>query len=121
MVKVGRSMRRAERILLIASMLVLSVGGASASLWRHRAPKKPEQAAPATPAAAAMTLNAIEVGSSAGPQIVLGTGGAPEFRSLSPTYHQFVFGLTGTSKSPMLTIPSPLPARGIPFAADEVT
>jgi len=121
MVKVGRSMRRAERILLIASMLVLSVGGASASLWRHRAPKKPEQAAPATPAAAAMTLNAIEVGSSAAPQIVLRTSGAPAFTSLSPTSDQFVIDLTGTSKSPMLTIPSQLPAGVSAITADEVT
>ena len=55
MVNVG-NMRRARRILLIGSMVILSVSSVSASLWR-RAPKKPEQAA--SPAAA-MTLNVGE-------------------------------------------------------------
>ncbi|HEY8131637.1 MAG TPA: type IV pilus secretin PilQ [Thermoanaerobaculia bacterium] len=114
-------MRKAKRILLIASMLVLSVGGASASLWRHRTPKKPvEQPAPAT-AAAAMTLNAIEVGSSTSPQIVLRTSGAPAFTSLSPTPDQFVIDLSGTTKSSSLTIPSQLPPAVTAITADEVT
>src|SRR2546428_9216410 len=110
-------MRRPKRGLLTAGLLVMSVGGASASLGRHRAPKNPEQAAPAT-AAAAMTLNAIEVGSSAAPQIVLRTSGAPAFTSLSPTSDQFVIDLTGTSKSPTLTIPSQLPAGVSAITAD---
>ncbi len=121
MVKVG-SMRRAKRILLIASMLVLSAGGASASLWRHRAPKKPEQKAPATAAAAAaMTLNAIEVGSAAFPQIILRTSGAPAFTSLSPTPDQFIVDLSGTTKSAALAIPSQLPVGVSAITADEVT
>ena len=121
MVKVG-SMRRAKRILLIASMLVLSAGGASASLWRHRAPKKPEQTAPATAAAAAaMTLNAIEVGSAAFPQIILRTSGAPAFTSLSPTPDQFIVDLSGTTKSAALAIPSQLPVGVSAITADEVT
>jgi len=121
MVKVA-SMKKAKRILLIASMLVLSVGGASASLWRHRTPKKPaEQTAPATAATAAMTLNAIEVGSSPSPQIVLRTSGAPAFTSLSPTPDQFVIDLSGTIKSGSLTIPSQLPAAATAVTADEVT
>jgi len=115
-------MRRAKRILLIASMLVLSAGVASASLWRHRAPKKPEQTAPATAAAAAaMTLNAIEVGSAAFPQIILRTSGAPAFTSLSPTPDQFIVDLSGTTKSAALAIPSPLPAGVSAITADEVT
>ena len=121
MVKVA-SMKKAKRILLIASMLVLSVGGASASLWRHRTPKKPaEQTAPATVAAASMTLNAIEVGSSPSPQIVLRTSAAPAFTSLSPTPDQFVIDLSGTTKSGTLTIPSQLPAAVTAVTADEVT
>src|SRR2546428_1888359 len=119
MVKVG-NMRRAGRILLIAGMLVLSVGGASASPWRHRAPKKPEQTPAAPAATAAMTLNAIEVGSSAS-QIVLRTSGAPAFTSLSPTPDQFVIDLSATTKSTTLTIPSPLPAGVSSITADEVT
>jgi len=115
-------MRRAKRILLIASMLVLSAGGASASLWRHRAPKKPEQKAPATAAAAAaMTLNAIEVGSAAFPQIILRTSGAPAFTSLSPTPDQFIVDLSGTTKSAALAIPSQLPVGVSAITADEVT
>jgi len=115
-------MRRAKRILLIASMLVLSAGVASASLWRHRAPKKPEQTAPATAAAAAaMTLNAIEVGSAAFPQIILRTSGAPAFTSLSPTPDQFIVDLSGTTKSAALAIPSQLPVGVSAITADEVT
>ena len=106
MVKVG-NMKRARRILLIATLLVVSVSSASASLWRHRA-KKPEQATPANPAAAAMTLTAIEVGAPS--QIVLRTSGAPAFTSLSPTPNQFVVDLSGTAKGTALAIPSPLPA-----------
>src|SRR5690348_15225617 len=107
MVKVGNM--RTRRILLIAGVLVVSVGGASASLWRHRAPKKPEQTPAASAATAAMTLNAIEVGSSATPKIILLTSGAPAFTSLSPTPDQFVIDLSGTTKSNTLTIPSTLP------------
>ena len=121
MVKVA-SMRKAKRILLIASMLVLSVGSASASLWRHRTPKKPaEQSAPATAAAASMTLDAIEVGSSPSSQIVLRTSGAPAFTSLSPTPDRFVIDLSATTKSGSLTIPSHLPASVSVITADEVT
>ena len=116
MVNVG-NMRRARRILLIGSMVVLSVSSASASLWRHRAPKKPEQAA--SPAAA-MTLNAIEVGS-ASSQIVLRTSAAPAFTSLSPTPDQFVVDLSGTAKGAALAIPAQLPANVSAITADEVT
>src|SRR5438270_8515207 len=115
MVNVG-NMRRARRILLIGSMVILSVSSVSASLWR-RAPKKPEQAA--SPAAA-MTLNAIEV-ASASSQIILRTSGAPAFTSLSPTPDQFVVDLSGTAKGGALAIPSPLPANVSAITADEVT
>src|SRR6266550_4260373 len=117
MVKVG-NMTRARRILLIATLLVVSVGSASASLWRHRA-KKPEQATPANTAAAAMTLTAIEVGAPS--QIVLRTSGAPAFTSLSPTPNQFVVDLSGTARGTALAIPTPLPAGISAIVADEVT
>ena len=117
MVKVG-SMRRVQRILLIASMLVLSAGVASASWWK-RTPKAAAQPAPV--AASAMVLNAIEVGSSATPQIILKTSGAPAFTSLSPTPDQFVVDLSGTSKAAAITMPSPLPPSVGAITADEVT
>ena len=98
MVKVG-SMKRGKRILLIASMLVLSVGSASASWW-HRTPKKDaSQAAPASSAVTATTLDAIESGPS---QIVLRTSGAPAFTSTSPAPTQFVVDLSGTMKAAAL-------------------
>ena len=119
MVKVG-SMRRVQRILLIASMLVLSAEGASASWWRHRKPANPApQPAPAD--ATAMVLNAIETGSSAAPQIILKTSGAPAFTSLSPTPDQFVVDLSGTTKAATLTTPTQLPAGVSAITADEVT
>ncbi len=120
MVKVG-SMRRAKRILLIASMLVLSAGGASASLFHRTKKPAPQPAAPATVAAAGMTLNAVEATSSPSPQIVLRTSGAPAFTSLSPTPDQFVVDLSGTTKSGSLAIPSPLPPTISAITADEVT
>jgi type IV pilus assembly protein PilQ len=122
MVKVG-SMKRAKRILLIASMLVLSVGGASASLWKHRTAKKPapQTAAPAAAVAGSMTLTSIEVSSSPASQIVLRTSGAPAFTSLSPTPMQFVVDLSGTTKAASLAIPSSLPAGVSSITADEVT
>src|SRR5260370_14358412 len=119
MVKVG-SMRRVQRILLIASMLVLSAGAASASWWKHRDPAKTApQPAPAV--ASAMVLNAIEVGSSATPQIILKTSGAPAFTSLSPTPDQFVVDLSGTSKAASIAMPSSLPPSVSSITADEVT
>jgi type IV pilus assembly protein PilQ len=113
-------MRRVQRILLIASMLILSVGATSASWWKHRAPAKPApQTAPA--AASAMILNAIEIGSSATPQIILKTSGAPAFTSLSPTPDQFVVDLSGTSKAASIAMPSPLPPSISAITVDEVT
>src|SRR5436305_5284127 len=117
MVKVG-SMRRVKRILLIASVLVLSAGGASASWWKHRSAAKPAPQ-PAEAAATAMTLNAIELGSPS--QIILRTSAAPVFTSLSPVPDQFVVDLSGTTKATALVMPSPLPAIVSAITADEVT
>jgi type IV pilus secretin PilQ/predicted competence protein len=119
MVKVGSMTTRAKRILLIACMLVLSTGGASASWWKHRNAAKP--APQPAPAAAGMTLNAIEVGSSPTPQIILRTSGAPAFTSLSPLPDQFVVDLSGTTKAANLAIPTPLPANVAAITADEIT
>ncbi len=120
MVKVGSMRTRDKRVLLIACMLVLSAGGASASWWKHRTAAKPApQPAPVT--AAGMTLNAIEVGPSSTPQIILRTSGAPAFTSLSPSPDQFVIDLTNTTKAASLTLPSPLPAGVNAITADEVT
>jgi type IV pilus assembly protein PilQ len=113
-------MRRVQQILLIASVLVLSAGGASASWWPHRKSAKPATQ-PAPVAASAMLLNAIEVGSTATPQIILKTSGAPAFTSLSPMPDQFVVDLSGTTKADALTIPTTLPAGVTAITADEVT
>jgi type IV pilus assembly protein PilQ len=118
MVKVG-SMRKAKRIVLIASVLAMSVHAASASLWRHRNANKP--APQPAPSASGMTLTAIEVDSSSSPQIVLRTSGTPAFTSLSPTPDQFVIDLTGTTKATSLVIPTNLPATITAINADEVT
>ena len=119
MVKVG-SMKRVQRILLIASVLVLSAGGASASWWRHRQPANPAPQ-PAQADATAMVLSAIETGSTAAPQIILKTSGAPAFTSLSPTPDQFVVDLSGTTKAATLMIPALLPAGVSAITADEIT
>ena len=85
-------MRRAKRILLVASMLALSVGPTEAGLFgRRKAEAKPEAAAPA-----AMTLNAVEIDSAAAPRLILRTSGSPVFNSYSPQPDQFVIDLTGT-------------------------
>src|SRR5581483_6231932 len=117
MVKVG-NMTGASRFLLVAGVLALGVSSASASIW-HRKAKAPQQAA--APTAAAMTLDAIEVTSTATPQIILRTSGAPAFTSLSPTPDQFIVDLSGTTKAAGLTVPSHLPSGVTSIRAEEVT
>src|SRR4051812_38199330 len=113
MVKVG-SMRR-KRILLIASVLLLTAGASSAS-WRHKADHSADAAAPA-----AMTLTAIELESTPTARLLLRTSGTPAYTSYSPAPDTFVVDLSGAAKAPTLTIPSPLPT-GIPsVTAEEVT
>src|SRR3954451_2596324 len=113
MVKVG-SMRR-KRILLMASVLLLTAGASSAS-WRHKADRSAEAAAPA-----AMTLTAIELESTPTARLVLRTSGTPAYTSYSPTPDTFVVDLSGAAKAPSLTIPSALPAGVTAVTADEVT
>ena len=113
MVKVG-SMRR-KRILLIASLLLLTAGASSAS-WRRKGDRPAEAAAPA-----AMTLTAIETESAPTARLILRTSGTPAYTSYSPTPDTFVVDLSGASKAPTLTIPSPLPPSITSLTAEEVT
>ena len=122
MVKVG-SMRKGKRILLIAAVLALSVQTASASLFRHHAAEKsaPKTQAQAADASASMTLNAIDIEQSPALRVVLRTSGSPAYTSYSPTPDLFVIDLTGASKAPNLSVPSPLPPAISSISADEVT
>src|SRR5205085_1590669 len=117
MVRMG-SMRRAKRILLIAGVLVLSVGSTQAGLFhRRKAEAKPAAAA----AAAVMTLNAIEVETSPSPRLVLRTSGSPVFNSYSPQPNQFVIDLTSAAKGVALTVPTDLPTSLRSVTAEDVT
>jgi type IV pilus assembly protein PilQ len=106
---------RRKRILLIASLLLLTAGASSAS-WRRKGDRPAEAAAPA-----AMTLTAIETESAPTARLILRTSGTPAYTSYSPTPDTFVIDLSGASKAPTLTIPSPLPASVTSITADEVT
>ena len=117
MVRMG-SMRRAKRILLIAGMLVLSVGPTQAGLFgRRKAEAKPAGAVEA----AVMTLNAIDIEVSPSPRLILRTSGSPVFNSYSPQPNQFIVDLTGAAKAPSLAIPSNLPPSIRSLTAEEVT
>lgn len=118
MVKVG-SMNRAKRILVIAGVAVLSVNGASASWFRHKQADNAPQASSAPEAG--MMLNAIEVESTPSVRLLLRTTGTPVYTSYSPAPARFVVDLTSTSKSPSLTIPSPLPAPISSLSVEDVT
>ncbi|MEK6371643.1 MAG: type IV pilus secretin PilQ [Acidobacteriota bacterium] len=111
-------MTRANRILLIAGLLVLSVGPTQAGLFGRR---KTEAKPPVPVAAAVMTLNAVEIDASTSPRLILRTSGSPVFNSYSPQPSQFVVDLTGASKAESLTIPANLPASVASVAVDEVT
>src|SRR5436305_11623414 len=112
----GRSMKKAERILLMASVLVLSLGTADASLWRHRKAEKPAEQPAVT--ASAMSLDAIEVD---GSRVMLRTSGTPAYTSYSPSPTVFVVDLTGTVKGSAVAIPSSLPSGVASLTAEEVT
>jgi len=116
MVKVG-SMRRAKRILLIASMLLLSAGAMNATLWKHS--KGDQSAEAAVPALT--SLNAIELESVPSSRLVLRTSATPAYTSYSPTPDTFVVDLAGTSKASTLAMPSPLPPSVSSVSAEEVT
>src|SRR5688500_3770178 len=105
-------MRRAKRYVVIAGILLLSVGCADAGLFGKR---KSNAAEPAS--VSAMTLQAVEVD---GSRVILRTCGAPAYTSYSPTPGVFVVDLTGTSRDAALNIPAALPPAVLSIAADEV-
>ena len=118
MVKV-RSMKKAKRTLLIASMLVVGLNTASASVWKHRTADKPEaSAAAASPAG--MSLTAVDLETTPSPRLILRTTGTPAYTSYSPAPDVFVVDLTGTSKGTALSLPSPLPPGVNSVTADDV-
>ena len=117
MVKVG-SMKKAKRVLLIACMLALSIGGAHASLFRRKAADKTPAAA-ATPSA--LSLTAVEVETAPSPRLVLRTSGSPVYTSYSPQPDVFVVDLTGASKAASVAVPTPLPPSITAMTVEEVT
>ncbi|HEX9983432.1 MAG TPA: type IV pilus secretin PilQ [Thermoanaerobaculia bacterium] len=104
-------MRRAKRIVLVAILLVGSVGAADAGLFKRKADK------PAEAAAAPMSLTAIELD---GSRVLLQTSGAPAYTSYSPSPNVFVVDLTGTGRPATLSIPTTLPSSVASLTADEV-
>jgi type IV pilus assembly protein PilQ len=105
-------------MLLIAGMLVVSASGAHASLFgRHKTKAQPPAAKPA----AMMSLDAIEVDSSASPRLILRTSGSPVYTSYSKTADTFIVDLTGAAKAATLAIPATLPPTVNSISADEVT
>jgi type IV pilus assembly protein PilQ len=68
-----------------------------------------------------MMLNAIEVESTPSVRLLLRTTGTPVYTSYSPAPARFVVDLTSTTKSPSLTIPSPLPAPISSMSVEDVT
>src|SRR5205085_4532792 len=116
MVKVG-SMTRAKQILLMASVLLVSVGDANASWLHHSKAAKPKDAAPAA-APSSMTLESIDSDAN---RIVLRTSGTPAYTSYSPSPSVFVVDLTSTSKNPAVAIPATLPSGVSSITAEEAT
>jgi type IV pilus assembly protein PilQ len=107
-------MRRAKRILLVASMLLLVVSSLEASLFR----RKPKPAAETVPAASAMSLTAIETD---GPRVILRTSGAPAYTSYNPLPDVYIVDLTATTRPADLAIPSMLPPGIASVSAEEAT
>ncbi len=117
MVKVG-SMKKAKRVLLIACMLALSIGGAHASLFRRKAADKTPAAA-ATPSA--LSLTAVEVETEPSARLVLRTSGSPVYTSYSPQPDVFVVELAGASKAGSVAVPPVLPSSITAVKVEEVT
>jgi type IV pilus secretin PilQ/predicted competence protein len=106
MVKVGSRMKRANRILVVATVVAaVGASGANASLFGHR--KAEAKPAANTAAVAGATLNAIDVD---GSRIILRTSATPVYTSYNSAPDVFVVDLTATTKGSALTIPATLPA-----------
>src|ERR1051325_3027215 len=112
MAKVG-SMTR-QRIVLIASVLLLTAGATNAS-WRHKTDRPTEASVPA-----GMTLTAIEFESAPTARLLLRTSGTPAYTSYSPAPDTFVIDLSNAAKAPSLTLPASIPGV-TSVGAEEVT
>jgi type IV pilus assembly protein PilQ len=109
-------MRRANRILLVATVVAtVGLGGANASLFRHR--KADGKPAANAAAVAGSTLNAVDID---GSRIVLRSSAAPAYTSYNPAPDVFVVDLTATAKGAALAIPTTLPAGVTSISAEEV-
>ncbi|HEV8657535.1 MAG TPA: AMIN domain-containing protein, partial [Thermoanaerobaculia bacterium] len=106
-------MSRGKRTLLVTTTLLLAATGLYAGLWRS---KKSQPAAEIAPAAAVMSLTAVEADSS---RVLLHTNGTPVYTSYSPSPDVFVIDLTGTTRPADLTIPATLPAPVSSLTAEE--
>ncbi|MEO6258730.1 MAG: type IV pilus secretin PilQ [Thermoanaerobaculia bacterium] len=109
-------MKKAKRVLLIACMLALSIGGAQASLFRRKAAEK----TPAAAAPSALSLTAVEVETEPSSRLVLRTSGSPAYTSYSPQPDVFVVEMAGTSKAGSVAVP-PLPSSIAAVRVEEVT
>jgi type IV pilus secretin PilQ/predicted competence protein len=111
MVKVG-SMTRAKRILLMASVLVMSLSAANASWFRRKA----EAAGAATPSVAGTSLTAVEADAS---HVLLRTSATPVYTSYSPAPDVFVVDLASTTKGASVAVPATLPAGITSISAED--
>jgi type IV pilus secretin PilQ/predicted competence protein len=111
MVKVG-SMTRAKRILLMASVLVMSLSAANAS-WFRRNAEKPKAA---TPSVAGTSLTAVEADAS---RVLLRTSATPVYTSYSPAPDVFVVDLASTTKGASVAVPATLPAGITSVSAED--
>jgi type IV pilus assembly protein PilQ len=105
-------MSRGNRILLVTTMLMLAANALPAGLFSRKA--KPAAVAPA---AAALTLSAVDID---GTSVILRTSGTPAYTSYSPSPDVFVVDLTGTSRPADVAIPASLPPAVASIAAEEV-
>ncbi|HKR66579.1 MAG TPA: type IV pilus secretin PilQ [Thermoanaerobaculia bacterium] len=110
-------MKRAKRILLIASVLLVATSSADAGLFGSRnkaAETKPAEAVTAP----TIALSAVET---EGSRVLLRTSGAPAYTSYSPAPGVFVVDLTGTTRDAGVAVPQTLPPAVKSSVAEQVT